>query len=100
MRNFLFVLLVLIVGAFVARADCPPATHPVDNGTITCNWYYIEDIGWTYECWNRTDCVPNDDGCFDDTPGLCAPPIWNGEVDIERRRLPFGVEARQHPKLA
>lgn len=90
MRNFFLALAVLFGLTCIAKADeCGPGTHPVAGSNIVCNYVYSPSTGWLYLCYNDFTCEPNDGGCFDSTPGLCAPPVWqpDGYVNQDRKRI-------------
>jgi len=59
-------------------------SHREDTGDIVCT----QNPDGTFNCYDRGECVPNQ-GCFDPTEGLCAPPIWLPQAVADNRvRLP------------
>ena len=83
MRTFATLFMLLLCFAAIAAADCGPGMHAEPTGEIIC----YPDFAGSWVCYNVYDCVPNE-GCYDVTPGLCAPPIWLPQAVADRVKLP------------
>lgn len=83
MKLFATLFVLLILFAAVGSADCGPGMHPVPTGDVVC--YF--DFAGNFVCYQNYECVPNE-GCYDPTPGICAPPIWLPQAIADRPKLP------------